>query len=1260
MESTCVNCGGRFVQVHLAPSQRCPLCGKDTEQLETSNVTPSICDVDAGAITAAYQHDAAQHRTSDFVLRNTFEGSSLSLNLSNEPLPVSIGRFQVRAELGRGGYGVVYLAFDPVLDREVALKVPRLASANSEVTIRFLREAKATARLQHPNIVALFDCGEAAGCPYLATEFVHGETLSARMKTQEIPVRVAVDWVRQIAEALHYAHQEGIVHRDVKPGNVMINRSGRPQIMDFGLAKREMEDHDSKVTTEGDIVGTPAYMAPEQARGAVSDVGQRSDQYSLGVVLYELLTGVTPYTGSVWSILPRVADVNDHVPPLRVHRPDISQDLEACCLKSLEKLPTARYESMQAFADDLDHWLKGLPLIARPLGPFEQLQRWCRTNRTVASLLGALAALILAAGVVGYVLAYQFQNLAANARQEAKNASEARLNETAARLETEATVINTYDENGFVAARANRPAQAALWFAMATATSDNHPVRQIQNRRRVLAWLSETPLPTDAFHIPNGSWNSSLQFHPSGRYLLAESASAIAVRDVASHSFVSLPTIGPNSKALWSPTGSELAIATGADVSLLSFPMGSVVDRWTHPDSVSALAFNADGSLLAVGGTRQVQIRDVVSQRFRCESADVEGHVQSVSFDSRSRCIAIGTKKNLQQPDGQIRVFAIDAGALVLNSVLDPQPSRADGMVIPFFVGDDRLVITDSGQSLRCWDLVTQKVLWNRPIGRILACAASSDGKYFAAGEDNNVLLINTANGEQVGETIRHRNLVYHLSFNPAGTKLAVSYYDKSTRIYDVSNHITLRDTLPHQDIVNRCVWAPDGNTVATVHWGDLLIRTWRLRDRSADIDIPLLHSGNFTKLNRSLDRCVPAGFDGTRDREGVRVYDSTTGQPVGPEYAFDGLVSDADFVPDTNLLIIVGSKEKFSQREFLNQAPDSPGVVRFVDGVTRTETDAAIETPSQPIAVACSPNGQTSVVLCHQGQVLLIDNRERKIRTQQEGFRSTRGVYGFVIRDRIRFTNSGDVFAIWGSGGTAEIRSTSSGELISPVSHGGHFIHDAQFSPDGTELATCSSEGTVRIWNSRTGSPIHSPLMHAGWIFSAQYSADGKSLLTASADQQMRLWDIATGKTSVATTVLSDQVYGVCFLPKSKALASVTRDGLVELWDATDGKALAPSRRMSSMAFRVAANAGETKLLVSGRDLRLKCIDLAAWMPPDDPELTGSDARLLGEILSSQFIHTGGAETSLTTEDWISRWTEFVSRYPQYFQPKSQAAHAE
>ena len=315
-------------------------------------------------------------------------------------LPTVAG-YEVLGVLGGGGMGVVYRARHLALGRSVALKMMRSAFPHPGEVERLRTEAAAVARLQQPNIVQIYEVGETRGVPYLALELVEGGSLDARLKGTPVPPATAARVLLPLARAMHACHAAGIVHRDLKPGNVLLGGPAgtpldecRPKVTDFGLAK--LLDGDSGATRSGDVMGTPSYMAPEQAAGRTRDVGPATDTYALGVILYEMLTGRPPFVGvSVPEVLDQVRR-QEPVAPRRLV-PGVPRDLETLCLKCLAKEPAGRYPSALALADDLDRFLQGRPVAARPVGPASRAWRWGRRNPLVAGLLAVLA-LVTASG----------------------------------------------------------------------------------------------------------------------------------------------------------------------------------------------------------------------------------------------------------------------------------------------------------------------------------------------------------------------------------------------------------------------------------------------------------------------------------------------------------------------------------------------------------------------------------------------------------------------------------------------------------------------------------------------------------------------------------------------------------------------------------------------------------------------------------------------------------------------------------------------
>jgi tRNA A-37 threonylcarbamoyl transferase component Bud32 len=304
--------------------------------------------------------------------------------------PRQIDRFILLQQVGEGAFGVVWKARDTELNRIVALKIPRSRGLEQSQIDAFVREAKAAAPLRHPNIVPVHEVRTIDSQPCIICEFIDGPTLSQWMnRNQPLPMEAA-GLVRRLAIALDYAHRHGIVHRDVKPSNILLDDEGVPFIGDFGLAKRA--DENVTVTIEGQIIGTPAYMSPEQARGKGCFADARSDIYSLGVILYELLTGERPFRGSFTMILQQV--IHDDPPSLKRLNQRIPRDLEVICLKCLEKDPGCRYTTSADLADDLTRFIDGDSIAARPINTAEKIWRWyCRNSHAAMIVAGALTIL---------------------------------------------------------------------------------------------------------------------------------------------------------------------------------------------------------------------------------------------------------------------------------------------------------------------------------------------------------------------------------------------------------------------------------------------------------------------------------------------------------------------------------------------------------------------------------------------------------------------------------------------------------------------------------------------------------------------------------------------------------------------------------------------------------------------------------------------------------------------------------------------------
>jgi serine/threonine-protein kinase len=407
-----------------AGSDRSAIGAKPGETLDYGPRSTSETGVDPSVAAAASAEtvdkppetaDKASFSLSPGIESVSGEGRVKSVSKSG---PHQVAGYEILEVLGRGSMGVVYKALQPGLKRVVALKMILAGDhADDHDLARFHTEAEAAAQLQNPHIVQVYEVGEQDGLPFLSQEYVNGGSLKARLGGKPQPVQAAGQMVQVLAQAMDFAHKQGIVHRDLKPANVMLmvprdsgsteasltgaplvqQLYGIPKIADFGLAKRLAEE--SGQTRSGTILGTPSYMAPEQAEGRSKEVGPLADQYSLGAILYELLTGRPPFNGAtLWETIEQVRS-QEPVPPSRL-QPKVPRDLETICLKCLQKEPAKRYVDTAALAEDLRRFVAGETIKARPVSTGERLLRWCRRNPRVAALLG-LVVVLVTAGLVG-------------------------------------------------------------------------------------------------------------------------------------------------------------------------------------------------------------------------------------------------------------------------------------------------------------------------------------------------------------------------------------------------------------------------------------------------------------------------------------------------------------------------------------------------------------------------------------------------------------------------------------------------------------------------------------------------------------------------------------------------------------------------------------------------------------------------------------------------------------------------------------------
>jgi serine/threonine-protein kinase len=421
---------------------------RDEDGSGEAAATPVTIDLPPAAPADRTIAAAQELQNADFSLA---EG----LAITSRSDQVAVPGYEIFGELGRGGMGVVYKARQLGLNRWVALKMVLAgAHADERQLARFNTEAEAVARLQHPNIVQVYDIGKHDDLPYFSLEYVGGGSLDRKIHRQPQPPREAAHLIETLARAISCAHESGIIHRDLKPANVLLTETGIPKITDFGLAKL-LEGDSSGQTRTGTLMGTPSYMAPEQARGDIQNVGPLADVHALGAMLYELLTGRPPFLAA--SVTETILQVtrDEPVPPTRL-RPRLPRDLETICLKCLEKEPPRRYASALELAEDLRRFLSDEPIRARAVSPLEHLVRWCRRNPRVAALTGAVAVLLVTVAVGSFGAYLQIKRekaqteiqrqIAEQKADEASKAQETATSQAQLAFQTAYDVVTKVDE----------------------------------------------------------------------------------------------------------------------------------------------------------------------------------------------------------------------------------------------------------------------------------------------------------------------------------------------------------------------------------------------------------------------------------------------------------------------------------------------------------------------------------------------------------------------------------------------------------------------------------------------------------------------------------------------------------------------------------------------------------------------------------------------------------------------------------------------
>ncbi|HEV3022816.1 MAG TPA: serine/threonine-protein kinase, partial [Pirellulales bacterium] len=483
---------------------------------------------------------------------------------TNRAVPTVSG-YEIMGELGRGGMGVVYRARQVRLNRPCALKMILAgAHANADAAVRFLAEAEAVARLQHPNVVQIHHVGEANGLPYFELEYLDGGSLDQRLDGTPWPAKRAATLIEALARGVAEAHRLGIVHRDLKPGNVLLAADGTPKVTDFGLAK--LLGTDSGLTATDSIMGSPCYMAPEQAAGQTKQLGPLADVYALGAILFELLTGRPPFRGATVLETLEQAKSTEPVPPSRLV-PGLPRDVETIALKCLQKDPAKRYHSTGALVEDLRRFLAGEPIQARRSGEFERMWRWCRRKPVLASLVAALAASLLL-GFMG--IAWQWRRAEAKADEARTKAGLAEAEKTRA----DASANTAVDEanrarfqtaltsfiQGWSQAEQGDVAEGVLWMVEALKRApEEHSEFRAMVRANLPAW--EEQLVHQQYVVPYEEGTALFGFNPAGKTVLTRLPDLVTlqIRDASTGRPIGKPILHEGlTTAIFSPDGCKV------------------------------------------------------------------------------------------------------------------------------------------------------------------------------------------------------------------------------------------------------------------------------------------------------------------------------------------------------------------------------------------------------------------------------------------------------------------------------------------------------------------------------------------------------------------------------------------------------------------------------------------------------------------------------------------------------------------------------
>jgi WD40 repeat protein/tetratricopeptide (TPR) repeat protein len=809
---------------------------------------------------------------------------------------VLIGPYEILDEIGRGGMGVVFKARHVHLNRVVALKMivggTRLSDAHLE---RFHMEAEAVAKLHHENIVQVYDVGEHNDAPYIALELVDGGSLARKIDGKPQGPNFAAQTVETLARAVQVAHAAGVVHRDLKPGNVLLTLDGQPKVTDFGLAKHLSGHEDGEEHTHaGSILGTPSYMAPEQAAGRVHDIGPPSDIYALGCILYECLTGHPPFRGDTPIATIRLVLEGEVVPPRRLIT-TVPRDLDTICLKALQKPTHRRYQTAEEMAEDLRRFLDGEPVKARPIGRAERFAKWVRRNPARAATLGTgIAALVamLALGVWSYVAVTRRAELAEKAQKQAHEA----LDEGTRRL------VRLNVSNGSRLLDDHDYLGAVLWYAEALRLEADGPDRERMHRVRLKAVTDRCPRPAQVWLHEAALTDAG--FDAAGKAVITAGDDGTArVWDTATGAPVGPPLEhgGPVKLAALAPDGRTAATA-GADGSLKVWDVkgGRAAFAVAVSVQITGLAFTPDGTrIAATGAGGRARVWDPATGHEVSTAQAGTDRACGPSFSPDGTRYVIGTR------DGVARAFETATGQPVGPSLKSSGPVLA----VTFAPGGKRVATAAADGTAQVWDPATgQPLLANPPrhADAVTAVRFGPDGKrLLTASSDRTAQVWDADTGLPVGRPVQHAGAVLTAEFSPDGRFFLTAGEDNTVRVWDAATGHPATPPFRSNAIPVAAAFSPNGYQVL-VAAQNRIARLWDLVT-PADSDTPVPagptapdggNGGVHSVFSPGRELLVSLGSG-----QAVRVRRAADHEPVTPPLRTGAAVTAAGFNPDGSRL---------------------------------------------------------------------------------------------------------------------------------------------------------------------------------------------------------------------------------------------------------------------------------------------------------------------------------------------------------------------